>query len=95
MKFDRQNGIAEYIANGTDKQTGFDNVIICTATLSNELIYNLAFIKSMNKNPVLVYSVPANYDPKSQLVMLEFLMHQGVEHYIIKNAGELKICLES
>lgn len=77
--FDSGWRIEELLKNNRDNRQGYDNVAVCTPNLSYDLVYYIAELKNLGKNPMLFYILPRYRSLDGESIMLEYLAGSGIE----------------
>ena len=70
--------VEELFHNNRQLRQSYDNVAVCTSNLSYDLVYYIAEMKNMGKNPMLFYIVPQVQGFADKGVMLEYLANRGI-----------------
>lgn len=85
--------MAELLRSGAGRRAELDNILLFTANLGTELMYELESMKLKRKNPQLFYIVPPNsgvpqMDQTKQI--LKFLAGCGIPSYVVESVEKLK-----
>jgi uncharacterized protein (DUF58 family) len=89
MKFGGCFRVEELIRSDIKDQASFENIFICSASLSYDLADFLASLKASNKNPALVFAVPGNYAAPTYQNIFDFLKEMDVEYHVAASSEDL------
>lgn len=80
---------SEMLRNAAENRSFFENIVVCTACLTNDLVTTMALMSVNGCRPLLLYAVPRGSSLEGQKDMLDYLDTHAIDYVIFSSAEEL------